>query len=84
MVPEALRERFRDYKKREEERKTEEERRSMEDSTMEERYSKEDKKALEDLIKEPPKGYAKGGMVKKSKSRGDGICVKGHTKGKVY
>ena len=37
------------------------------------------------------KKYAKGGMVTKSKSksagskhRGDGICMKGHTKGKMY
>lgn len=83
MVPASVREMYRDYKKQEEERKMEEERRSMEDSTMEERYSKEDKKALEDLIKGSPEGYAKGGMVTK-RGRGDGICIKGHTKGRMY
>lgn len=85
MVPDVLREKYRDYKKREEERKMEEERSSKEDSPMEERYSKEDKKALEDLVNEPPQGYAKGGMVKAGRSgRGDGKCIKGFTKGKVY
>jgi hypothetical protein len=46
-----------------------------------------DRRGFEDLIEETSKGYAKGGMVTKSKSkkgRGDGICIKGHTKGRMY
>ena len=50
--------------------------------------SKSDKDALKELIEgdgESPKKFRKGGMVKKSSSgRGDGCCVKGRTKGKMY
>ena len=53
--------------------------------------SKDDKDALKELIDtddEAPKPFRKGGMVNKSSKsgsrRGDGCCVKGHTKGKMY
>ena len=55
--------------------------------------SSEDMDALKKLLEmekgeseregEEPKRFRKGGMVNKSK-RGDGCCVKGHTKGKMY
>jgi len=44
-----------------------------------------DRRGFEDLIEKTSRGYAKGGMVTKSKKgRGDGICIKGHTKGRMY
>jgi hypothetical protein len=39
-----------------------------------------DREALNELIR----GYAKGGMVQSGSRRGDGICTKGHTKGRMY
>lgn len=85
VVPEALRDLSRRKKQREQEDRMEEVRRSAEEESSKNRYSDDDKRSLEDLMKEPAEGYAKGGMVrKKGGHRGDGICVKGHTKGKVY
>jgi hypothetical protein len=54
--------------------------------------SKADKDALKELIdtgdEGAPKPFRKGGMVSKSlksgSRRGDGICSKGYTKGKMY
>ena len=85
VVPEALRNLSRRKKQREQESRMEEIRRSAEEESSESGYSDEDKEALEELMKEPAEGYAKGGMVrKKGGHRGDGICVKGHTKGRMY
>ncbi len=71
---------MREKKRREQERAVEEANRPAESS--ESRYSDADRKALEEMSGE---GFAKGGMVTKSKKgRGDGICIKGHTKGRMY
>jgi len=71
---------MREKKRREQERAVEEANRPAESS--ESRYSDADRKALEEMSGE---GFAKGGMVTKGKKgRGDGICIKGHTKGKMY
>ncbi len=99
IVPQALRDKFREYKKKE----------RMEDmkegEASEETSSKQDREALRRLIENDgamggpadatmsgpssgdtgPQMYRKGGMVKKSKGhRGDGCCIKGHTKGRMY
>lgn len=96
IVPQALRDKFREYKKKE----------RMEDvkegESSEETSSKQDREALKRLIENEgsmspsdmggpaggdtgPQMYRKGGMVKKSKGhRGDGCCIKGHTKGRMY
>lgn len=80
IVPKFIRDRAREKKRREQEKALEEARRTEEPS--ESRYSDEDRKALEEMAGE---GFAKGGMVTKSKKgRGDGICIKGHTKGRMY
>jgi len=80
VVPKFIRDRMRDKKRREQERAVEEASRPAESS--ESRYSDADRKALEEMSGE---GFAKGGMVTKSKKgRGDGICIKGHTKGRMY
>lgn len=86
VVPNFIRNRMREKKRREQEKALEEARRTEEPS--ESRYSDEDRKALGEMAGE---GFAKGGMVTKGKSksaskkgRGDGICIKGHTKGKMY
>jgi len=78
VVPGFIRDRMREKKRREQEKALEEARRTEEPT--ENRISEEDRKALSDMAGE---GYAKGGMVTK-KGRGDGICMKGHTKGKMY
>ena len=71
---------MREKKRREQEKAVEEANRPAESS--ESRYSDADRKALEEMSGE---GFAKGGMVTKGKKgRGDGICIKGHTKGKMY
>ncbi len=71
---------MREKKRREQEKALEEANRPSESS--ESRYSDADRKALEEMSGE---GFAKGGMVTKGKKgRGDGICMKGHTKGKMY
>jgi hypothetical protein len=71
---------MREKKRREQEKALEEANRPAESS--ESRYSDADRKALEEMSGE---GFAKGGMVTKGKKgRGDGICMKGHTKGKMY
>lgn len=80
VVPGFIRDRMREKKRREQEKALEEARRTQEPT--ENRISEEDRKALSDMAGE---GYAKGGMVTKSKKgRGDGICIKGHTKGRMY
>lgn len=80
VVPGFIRDRMREKKRREQQKALEEARRTEEPT--ENRISEEDRKALSDMAGE---GYAKGGMVTKSKKgRGDGICMKGHTKGKMY
>ena len=63
----------------------------MERLSREQRSTGKDTRGFEDLIEKEAGGFAKGGMVTKSKSksagskhRGDGCCMKGHTKGKVY
>jgi len=79
IVPQGLRDKFREYKQRE---RMED---KMEGEGMEEGSSEQDREALKKLIEDSTKGYAKGGMVKKSKGhRGDGCCIKGHTKGRMY
>lgn len=83
VVPDFIRDRFREKKRRERDEMMEERRRPMEESS-ESRYSDEDRKALDELSGEAAKGFAKGGMVKKGKHRGDGVCTKGHTKGRMY
>jgi hypothetical protein len=42
-----------------------------------------DRDAMQELVDRETRGYAKGGMVTK-KNRGDGICTRGHTKGRMY
>lgn len=85
IVPEFLRDMSRKKKKRESEERVEEIRRSADEASSQSRYSDEDRGALRDLIEEPAQGFAKGGMVrKKGGHRGDGCCIKGHTKGKMY
>lgn len=80
VVPGFIRDRMREKKRREQQKALEEARRTEEPT--ENRISEEDRKALSDMAGE---GYAKGGMVTKSKKgRGDGICIKGHTKGRMY
>ena len=80
VVPKFIRDRMRDKKRREQERAVDEASRPAESS--ESRYSDADRKALEEMSGE---GFAKGGMVrKKGGHRGDGCCMKGHTKGKMY
>ena len=80
IVPGFIRNRMREKKRREQEKALEEARRTEEPS--ESRYSDEDRKALSEMAGE---GFAKGGMVTKGKKgRGDGICIKGHTKGRMY
>lgn len=56
----------------------------MERITREERPSGKDRRGFEDLIEKETRGYAKGGLVKKPRRRGDGICSRGHTKGRMY
>lgn len=77
IVPEALRDKFRDYKKSE--RKED----RSEGETSEEGPSEQDREALKKLIEDSSKGYAKGGMVKRA-GRGDGCATRGFTKGKMY
>lgn len=85
VVPEALRDFARRKRERESESRTDEIRRSAEEASSKKKFSEEDEKGLKDLIEGPSEGFAKGGMVrKKGGHRGDGICTKGHTKGKMY
>jgi len=97
VVPTFLRDKFREYKKKE----------RMEDKTEGESAkaqgpSEQDREALRRLIESDgastgpagdqmptgnteAQGYRKGGMVRKSRSgRGDGCAVKGFTKGRMY
>jgi hypothetical protein len=85
VVPEALRDLVRKRKERESESQMEEISRSSEEASSKKKFSEEDEKSLKDLIEDSKEGYAKGGMVqKKGGRRGDGICSKGYTKGKMY
>lgn len=77
IVPESLRNKYREYKKNE---RSED---KSEGEASEEGPSEQDREALKRLIEDSSKGYAKGGMAKRS-SRGDGCAVKGYTKGKMY
>lgn len=63
----------------------------MERISREQRSTGKDTRGFEDLIENETRGFAKGGMVRKTgpksaakKGRGDGICIKGHTKGRMY
>jgi hypothetical protein len=97
IVPQALRDKFREYKRKE---RAED---MKEGEASEETSFKQDREALKRLIENDgamggpagmdttpqgdtePQMYRKGGMVKKSKGhRGDGCCIKGHTKGRMY
>lgn len=79
IVPEMLRDKFRQYKQSE--RKED----KMEGEASEEGSSEQDREALKRLIEDSTKGYKKGGMVKKGRAgRGDGCCTKGFTKGRMY
>lgn len=85
MVPQSLRDAARRKKERESAARLEEIDRSSEEASSKKKFSEEDEKGLKDFIEGPSEGYAKGGMVrKKGGHRGDGICSKGHTKGKMY
>lgn len=85
MVPQSLRDAARRKKERESAARLEEIDRSAEEASSKKKFSEEDEKGLKDLIEGPSEGFAKGGMVrKKGGHRGDGICSKGHTKGKMY
>jgi hypothetical protein len=93
IVPTMIRDKFREFKKRERE---EELKRERENTPAQKPSSESDSKALEELIDQSAaaedqssyRKFAKGGMVKKaSKSRshrGDGIATKGFTKGRMY
>jgi hypothetical protein len=96
-VPDFLRDKFRKYKEQEREMEMERERKNRENAAPTSNVSESDRRALNELIDQSAsaddqemyrgKGYRKGGMVKKPKStsrRGDGICTRGYTKGKMY
>jgi len=94
-VPDFIRDKFRKYKEEERNTKMESERKDRENAMPTSNASESDRRALDELIdqsasaddQEKYRGYRKGGMVKKSKAssrRGDGICTRGHTKGKMY
>jgi len=97
IVPQALRDKFREYKKKEREEDM------KEGEASEESSSKQDREALKRLIENDgamggpagmdttpqgstePQAYRKGGMVRKARSgRGDGCAIKGFTKGRMY
>lgn len=92
IVPKMLRDKFRQYKERERE---EERRREREGTPAQKPSSESDSRALEEMIDQSAaaedqssyRKFAKGGMVKKAKTRshrGDGIATRGFTKGRMY
>jgi Arc/MetJ-type ribon-helix-helix transcriptional regulator len=104
-VPDFIRDKFREYKKRERDEETARSsadtkdaanrgRNVMKDVMSENDFENERRQLMETIDQdnaatdqEMYRGYRKGGMVKKPKStsrRGDGICTRGYTKGKMY
>lgn len=92
-VPDFLRDKYREYKKREKDMEMERETKDRENASPTSNVTESDRRALDELVDQSAsaedqskyRGYRKGGMVKKSRAgRGDGCATRGYTKGRMY